>query len=94
MAKVKAVKKTRAQLQRQIDELTAGLNAVHQSALMGIKKAVTDCRMGSGVLVQLTAVGGGEIIPAVMVRDGLSAETIAALSADIKRSLELTKSGV
>ena len=94
MKATKPVKKTRAQLQRQIDELTAMLAVVHKSALLGIKKATTDTRMGSGVMVQLTAVGGAEIISPVMVRDGLSPETVAALAADIKRSLELTMSGV
>ena len=68
---MKAKKPTYAQLQRQVAELTAGLAILHTSALASIKKARTDARMGSGVLLQLTAVGGAEIISPVMIRDGL-----------------------
>lgn len=92
MAKTK--RPTYAQLVRQNAELVAGLNAVHQSALLTIKKASMAHRTASGVMVSLTAVGGAEIIPPVMVRDGLSDDTIEALARDIRRSLDLTKSGV
>lgn len=87
-------KPTYAQLARQVVELTASLNAVHSSALLTMDKAGTARCMGSGVLLQLTGVGGGEIIPPVMIRDGLSSETISALKRDVQRSLDLTKSGV
>lgn len=91
---VEVKKPTYEQLARQNAELIAGLNAVHVSALGSLKKASTSSRMASGVMVQLTAVGGAEIISPVMVRDGLSDDTIEALRRDITRSLELTKSGV
>lgn len=90
----KAKKLTYAQLARQNAELIAGLNAVHVSALGSLKKASTSVRTASGVMVQLTAVGGAEIISPVMVRDGLSDDTLEALRRDITRSLELTKSGL
>lgn len=37
----------------------------------------------------LTALGGKEIIPAVMIRDGLSRATIKAIQDDLRRSFEL-----
>ena len=90
----KAKKPTYAQLERQNAELIAGLNAVHKNALASLKKASTSVRMASGVMLQLTAVGGADIIPPVMIRDGLSDDTIEALKRDVKRSLDLTMSGV
>lgn len=45
--------------------------------------------MGSGVLLELTFIGGKEAISPVVIKDGLSAETIAAIKADIRRSYEL-----
>lgn len=91
---MKVKKPSYAQLQRQIKELTAGLAIVSVGALSSIKKAHTNNRMGSGVLLELTAVGGASIIDPVMIRDGLSDDTIEALKRDIERSLNLTKSGV
>lgn len=41
---------------------------------------------GSGVVLTLSGLGGAEICKAVLIRDGLSAETIAALKRDIARS--------
>ncbi len=71
--------KTYAQLARQNLELIAGLISVHKTAISNLPKASVARRMGSGVLLQLTGVGGEDIIPPVMIRDGLSDETIAAL---------------
>lgn len=87
-------KPTYAQLQRQVTELEASLAIRHATAASKIVKASTGNRMGSGVLLELTAVGGAEIVPPVMIRDGLSDETIAAIKVDIERSLALIKSGV
>lgn len=41
---------------------------------------------GSGVILTLTALGGREIISPVMIRGGLSNETVEALRADFRRS--------
>lgn len=69
-------------------ELAASSMCAHKSAYSNIKWANTESRMASGVLLTLTAIGGKEIIQ-VMIGDGLSDSTIAAIRADIKRSQEL-----
>lgn len=45
--------------------------------------------MGSGVVLQISAIGGKEVLPAVMIRDGLSAATVKAIQEDLRRSFEL-----
>jgi len=89
MAKIK--QNTRADLVRKIQELEAQLLSSYGAASAGIGKASTDHFMASGVIVRVHALGGREIVPAFMVADGLSLDTVAALRADIKRSYELTK---
>lgn len=83
-------KKTRAQLAREVLELKAQLTFIYHSANAQIDKASTNYLMASGVLLQLTGIGGRELIPPVMIKDGLSLETIAALKADLKRSYDLS----
>jgi hypothetical protein len=90
MATTKPTKKTRQQLERQILELESQLAHRYAYAQSEIDKASTSRMMASGVLLQLTALGGREIINPVVIRDGLSPETIAAIKADLHRSYELT----
>lgn len=85
----KPAKTTRAQLERQIVELTAQLAHVYEFANQSIDKASQKHMMASGVLLQLSAVGGKEIINPVMIKDGLSDATIAAIKEDLKRSYDL-----
>lgn len=89
MATTKKAKPSRQELERKIAELEAQL--VHRLAF-GIKtihKAGSDHLKGSGVVLSLTLLGGKEVMEPVMIRDGLSPETIAALKADIVRSFEV-----
>lgn len=88
MKPTKPAKATRAQLERQIMELRAQLAHVYGTAVRDIDKA-GEALTASGALLQLHALGGREIIPPVVIRDGLSAETIAALKRDLARSYEL-----
>jgi hypothetical protein len=90
MKTTKPVKPTRQQLERQILELESQLAHRYRFAELEIDKASTAKMMASGVLLQLTALGGREIINPVVIRDGLSPETIAAIKADLHRSYELT----
>lgn len=76
---------TRADLQRKVIELEAQLACTYHFASATLDKA-GDALTASGCLVRLHALGGRELIPPVLIRDGLSAETIAALRADIVRS--------
>jgi hypothetical protein len=87
MAKVKA--KTRAQLERENLELHAQLAHVGYYVNKGLPSASRDALAGSGVLLQLHALGGRKIIDPIVIRDGLSADTIAALQRDVIRSYEL-----
>jgi hypothetical protein len=88
----KPVKKTRAQLEAAIVMLNAQLAHVYHFADAELHKAGTAVRMGSGVMLELTAYGefgGKKIIDAVMIKDGLSDATIEAIRADLRRSYEL-----
>lgn len=78
---------SKAALARKVLELESQLACAYHFAAATLHKA-GDGLMGSGVLVQLTALGGAELIRPVVIRDGLSAETLAALRADILRSYE------
>ena len=69
-------------------ELTAQLASTYHFASTQLPKA-GDALMGSGALLTLHALGGRELMCPVVVRDGLSAETIAALQRDIARSYEI-----
>lgn len=89
MSKPKPKPKTRADLQREVTELKAQLAHVYHFASAELHKAGTDRMMGSGVLLQLHANGGRELILPVMIKDGLSADTIEALQRDLARSYEL-----
>lgn len=86
VAKKKAA--TRADLQRQVIELTAQLAATYHFAGASLHKA-GDALTGGGALLQLHALGGRELICPVLIRDGLSPDTIAALQRDIARSYDL-----
>ncbi len=81
--------KTNADLKREVLELSAQLAHAYHFANADLHKAGTAHKMASGVLLQLTAIGGKEIICPVMIKDGLSEETIAAIRKDLKRSYDL-----
>lgn len=85
--KTKKPKVTKAQLQRKVLELEANLACTYYFADAYLSKERS--YVGSGVLLQLSAIGGKELIPPVMILDGLSPETIAAIRKDLARSYEL-----
>jgi hypothetical protein len=78
---------TRAELLRRNMELEAQLAYVYHFAAATLDKA-GDCLKASGVLVQMHALGGRQIIPPVVIRDGFSADTLAAIRRDLVRSYE------
>lgn len=88
MSTTKKSKTTKAQLQRKVLELEAQLASTYHFAAATLPTC-GEALMASGVLVQLTALGGRELVIPFVVKDGLSASTIAALHADILRSYEL-----
>lgn len=86
--KTKKKADTRADLQRKVAELTAQLASTYHFASAELNKAGTDRLMGGGLLITMHALGGREVMTPVVIRDGLSADTIAALQRDILRSYE------
>lgn len=78
---------TRADLQRKVMELEAQLASTYYFASATLHKAGEDL-MASGALVQIHALGGRPLICPVVIRDGLSDDTIEALQRDIARSYE------
>jgi len=90
---MKTNKQTKAQriaeLERKLMEAEAGQAHVYHFASQTIDKASIDSLTGSGVIITLTVLGGREIHRPVLIRDGLSKETIEALKADYLCSYEL-----
>lgn len=70
------------------EHLAAQVHQYHY-ADANIAKASVDKKMASGVILTITALGGGEIIHPVLIRDGLSNETVEALRGDFRRSFLL-----
>ena len=85
----KKPKVTRAELERKLFEVSSQLIHNYHFAAGQLKNATAEHLTGSGVILQLTTLGGKEIIPPVCIRDGLSVATIAAIKADLTRSFEL-----
>lgn len=81
--------KTRVELEREIKELKGQLANSYHLASKAVEKASVDHLMASGAVLTITALGGREIVDCVVIRDGLSKETITAIKADLKRSYDL-----
>lgn len=79
---------SKATLARRVLELEAQLASTYHFADATLNKAGS-ALMASGVLVQLSALGGRELTVPFVIKDGLSDATIAALRADINRSYAL-----
>ena len=88
-----AKKQTKTQrieeLERKLREANAGLAYVYASASAALDKASTEHLMASGAVLTLTALGGRVLCPPVLIRDGLSLETVSALKVDLYRSYTL-----
>lgn len=87
---MKTEKKTKAQriatLEEELQEAKAHHIYRHHFASKALDRFSTDKLMGSGVVLSLTPVGGKELFEPVLICNGLSKETIAALKADLVRS--------
>lgn len=86
--KSKALRAEIATLERKLFEARAQYAATLGAAFDALPKAASDYH-ASGVILELTAIGGKVIMPPVMIRDGLSLAAVKALQADIARSFEL-----
>jgi hypothetical protein len=78
-----------AELERQLHEAKAAQVHNYHFASTGLDKLSTDRLMGSGVILSMTVLGGHTTFKPVLIRDGLSKETIAAIKADLVRSYKL-----
>jgi hypothetical protein len=86
---MKANKPTYKQLEYKLLVASASTIYRYTSAHKAIEKATDQKYMGSGILLQLTDLSGNTIIDPVLIRDGLSSETIKAIQNDIKKSYDL-----
>ena len=75
-----------AELEEKLEEAKAYHIYRHHFASKALDRFSTDKLMGSGVVLSLTLVGGKELFEPVLICNGLSKETIAALKADLVRS--------
>lgn len=77
-----------ADLRRELREAKAMAVCNYHFASKEIERLGTDRCMGSAVILELTLLGGKKGVEPVAIRNGLSAETIAAIKADLKRSYD------
>ena len=77
-------------LKRRILELESQLPHRYEMADTALGKCGTDMNMAGGVLLQLSTLGGKELINPVMIKDGLSDGTIKCIREDLLRSYNLT----
>lgn len=75
-----------ADLERQLKETKAALVHNYYFVSMELDKFSTNHCFGSGVVLEIAMLGGKRVIEPILIRDGLSPETIEALQADLRRS--------
>lgn len=85
--KKQALENEIATLERRLFEARAAYVSTISESFDKLPKSA-DC-FGSGVILQITRLGGAEMIPPVLIRDGLSADSVKALRFDLGRSYEL-----
>lgn len=73
-----------ATLERKNRELEAELAHTFHFAEAGIRQATRERTMGSAVVVTMHYLGGKEVCPPFLLKDGLSDATIAALREDLR----------
>ncbi|WOF44332.1 hypothetical protein KNJ79_05215 [Sphingopyxis indica] len=88
MTEKKSKGPTKAELTRKLKEMEAQLASSYHFASATLEKAGN--LAASAVVVELTALGGRQLINPVAIRGGLSPETITALRKDIARSWDET----
>ena len=77
---------TKIELVRKLKEMEAQLASTYHFASVNLPKA--EGLGGSAVILELTALGGRELIHPVAIRGGLSPDTISAIRRDIARSFD------
>lgn len=87
--KTPRTKLARHQLIHQIRALEGQLASTYHFAEATLHKTGTKYCTASGVLLQLSSLGGVPLICPVVIKDGLSDATIEALKSDLARSYDL-----
>jgi hypothetical protein len=82
-------KPTYAQLERKIKELEAQSATNTRAALRSLEKASDQHLMASACIIQISALGGREIVPSFAIRDGLSTATVEAIKKDIQKTMQI-----
>lgn len=77
-----------AELQRKLKESEASQASAYHFAASELGRLSLDRCVGSAVILELTLLGGQRKVGPVAIRDGLSAEMIAAIRSDLIRSYE------
>lgn len=85
---MKTKQPTRATLARRVKELEAQLAASYHFADNELGEMARKSYTGSAVIVEMSVLGGKQLLSPIAIRDGLSPETIAALRADIAKSFD------
>lgn len=88
MKKEKVVE-TKSDLSRKLKEALAGQAYVYHYAQLEVENLSIEKLIGSGVVLEITTLGGRVGVKPVLIRDGLSEETINAIKTDLKRSYDL-----
>ena len=91
--KRKEIESRLAEAERRVFELRAQLASRIGAAFDAMPKTA-DSFMGSGIVLHVTALGGAEIVPPVVIRDGFSPASVAALQDDLRRSFEIATMAV
>lgn len=78
-----------ADLERALSNARASLASACANAFDKMEEASVENFMGAGVVLCIRDPNGRDIIEPVMIRDGLSSSSIAALKDDLCRSFEL-----
>jgi hypothetical protein len=89
ISKTKQLEQQVKQLEQKLLEAKSQQASVYHTAARDLKKASVDHMMASGVIITITKIGGEKICEPFMIRDGLSHETISAMTDDMIRSYDL-----
>jgi len=84
--KIDQLRQELADAKRLAQEHLAGQVHQHYFADLALAKCHVDKLRASGVILTITGLGGKPLVDPVLIRDGLSAETIDAIRADLRRS--------
>ncbi len=84
--RIQTLERKLAESQARVRVLEANDIATFVQAARGLRKSGEDNFKASGVILSVTNISGGVVVPPVLIEDGLSREAINALLEDVRRS--------